>query len=65
MSEETIMEVFTGFRTSFSEEMNASLTKEITERELGGVVRDMAKGKAPGHDGIPIEFFQRLWPTVG
>ena len=65
VSEEAIMEVFTGFRVSFSEEMNASLTKEITERELGGVVRDIAKGKAPGHDRIPIEFFQRLWPTVG
>ena len=24
----------------------------------------MAKGKAPGHDGIPIEFFQELWPTL-
>ena len=65
VSEEAIMEVFIGFRALFTEEMNASLTREITERELGGVVRDMAKGKAPGHDGIPIEFFQRLWPTVG
>ena len=45
--------------------MNASLIKEITERELRGVVRDMAKGKALGHDGIPTEFFQRLWPTLG
>lgn len=25
----------------------------------------MAKGKAPGHDRIPIDFFQKLWPTVG
>ena len=65
VSEEAIMEVFSSFRASFSEEMNASLTKEISERELGGIVRDMAKGKAPGHDGIPIEFFQRLWPAVG
>ena len=25
----------------------------------------MAKGKAPGHDGIPVEFFQYMWPTLG
>lgn len=29
------------------------------------VVRDMAKRKAPGHDGILVEFFQKLWPTLG
>ena len=25
----------------------------------------MAKGKAPGHDEIPVAFFQQLWPTIG
>ena len=25
----------------------------------------MAKGKAPGHDGIPVELFQKLWPSLG
>ena len=25
----------------------------------------MAKGKAPGHNVIPYEFFQQLWPTLG
>ena len=65
VSEEAIIEVFVEFQAIFIEEMNASLTKEITERELGGVVRDMAKGKALDHDGISIEFFQRLWSIVG
>lgn len=23
------------------------------------------KEKTPGHDGIPIEFFQQCWPTIG
>lgn len=25
----------------------------------------MAKGKAPCHDGVPINFFQQLWPALG
>ena len=58
-------EVFTGFPVTFNDTMNVTITKAITERELAAVVRDMAKGKAPGHDGLPIEFFQRLWPTIG
>ena len=60
VSEETLMDVFERFQATFREEMNASLTKEITEKKLRLVVRDMAKGKTPGYDGIPIEFFQRL-----
>ena len=65
VSEGALEEVFEGFQAPFTGAMNDSLTKEITERELGAVVRDMAMGKAPGHDGIPIEFFQKLWPTIG
>ena len=65
VSEGALEEVFEGFQATFTEAMNESLTKEITERELGGVVRDMAKEKAPGHDGIPTELFQKLWSTIG
>lgn len=43
--------------------MSASLTKDIIERAVGFAVQDMAKGKAPGHNGIPVEFFQQLWST--
>ena len=45
--------------------MNISISRRITEEELGAAVRDMAKGKAPGHDRIPVEFFQQFWPTIG
>ena len=37
--------------------MNEDLGKEITERELQLAVNLMIKEKAPGHDGIPVEFF--------
>ena len=56
---------FPGFPVTFTDEMNVSITRRNTEEELGAAVKDMAKGKAPGHDGIPVEFFQQLWPTIG
>ena len=65
ISEEALEEVFTGFPVTFNDIMNVTITKEITEREIGALVRDMAKDKTPGHDGLPIEFVQRLWPTIG
>lgn len=45
--------------------MNVALAKDITQKELSAAVSSMAKGKAPGHDGIPIEFFQKMWMTIG
>lgn len=57
-------EVLKGLPATFTCDMIESLSKDITERELSAAVLSMAKGKALGHDGDPIEFFQRLWPTV-
>lgn len=45
--------------------MNEELSKDITEEELGKAREVMAKGKTPRHDGIPMEFFQKLWHIVG
>ena len=45
--------------------MNEALSKEITEEELGHAVTSMAKEKVLGHDGIPVEFFQKLWHSIG
>jgi mannosylglycoprotein endo-beta-mannosidase len=37
---------------------NAALTKELTLEEIHIAIQALPKSKAPGHDGIPIEFFQ-------
>ena len=58
-------EVLEGFPATFTYDMNVTLSKDITERELLATVQSMAKGKAPGHYGIPIELFQKLWLTIG
>ena len=65
VSEEALREVFEGFPVIFTDEMNVTLTKIIMERELAAAATVMAKGKALGHDGIPMEFFKQLWPTIG
>ena len=65
ITEETLTEVFEGFPDMITEAMYGPLRRDITEKELFTAVADMAKGKAPGHDGIPIEFYQKLWSTIG
>lgn len=45
--------------------MNNSCTQEITDIELFTVVTSMVVKKIPKHDGIPLEFVQQLWPTIG
>lgn len=47
-----------------SEEMNEALLCPIMLPELEKVVFSMKKGKAPGPDGFPIEFFQEFWEIV-
>lgn len=65
VSEEACSEVFEGFPVTFADSMNKNMAKEIMVEELAKAISSMAKGKAPGHDGISMEFFQKLWQTVG
>ena len=62
--EEALEEVLRDLPTIFTPTMNESLFEEITEDELGGAVRVMAKSKAPGFDGISLEVFQQTWLYV-
>ncbi len=34
------------------------MTQPLSLAEIKEVITSLPKGKAPGHDGIPIEFFQ-------
>ena len=44
--------------------MNEVVSKEITEEELGAAAKAVAKSKASGHDGIPLDFYQKTWLYV-
>lgn len=44
---------------------NMDLDKEITAEGVKTAVKDLPKGKAPGIDIIPAEFFQTCWEDIG
>ena len=43
----------------------AALDKELTLQELTTAVEQLASGRAPGIDGLPIEFYKRFWDCLG
>ena len=65
ISREAMREILEGMPTTFTCDMNTQLSRPLTDKELSGAIMSMAKGKAPSHDGIPIEFFQCYWTTIG
>ena len=65
ISEGAINEVLEGLPATFTCDINEALAKDITERELATAVASMSNGKAPGQDGVPIEFFKKMWSTIG
>jgi len=40
------------------EAMNADMTRPLSLTKIMEAITSLPKGKAPGHDGIPTEFFQ-------
>ena len=53
-----MQEVLDDLPTTFTRDMNGSLARSIMDKELSAAILSMAKGKAPVHDGILVEFFQ-------
>jgi hypothetical protein len=46
-------------------ETKALLGSPLTTRELISAAKAMAKDKAPRPDGHAVEFYLKLWPTIG
>jgi hypothetical protein len=47
-----------------SDSENTELERSFTLEELDGILHDMKVDSAPGPDGLPVAFFQRLWGTL-
>jgi hypothetical protein len=43
---------------------NESLTRDLTLTDILDAIRALPKGKAPGHDGVPMEFFHEFADEV-
>ena len=47
------------------EETNSWLERPLSASELHVALRSMDCGKAPGIDGLPIEFYKTFWSVLG
>jgi hypothetical protein len=47
-----------------SDEDNIKLNEPFSEEEIQAAISSMVKNKAPGPDGIPVEFYQACWPII-
>lgn len=50
---------------SLSEENSRSLNAPFLPKEITQALFEMAPFKAPGQDGIPVGFYQKMWPLLG
>ena len=57
-------ECFQYVQQTVSEEQNAELLEPITVEEVAEAMKQLPKGKAPGIDTIPVEFYQELWDDI-
>ena len=47
-----------------SDQQKEHLQNDLTDFEIETAISQMAKGKAPGPDGLSVEFYTRCWPIV-
>ena len=64
VNESLLMDVFSGFQTRVTEEMNIDLTRPCTEEEVRNALFDMGPHRAPGPDGFSAVFYQRFWEDL-
>ncbi len=50
--------------TKVTGDVNASLTSRLSLEEVRSAICTLSKGKTPGHDGIPMEFFHECEQEV-
>jgi hypothetical protein len=55
---------WTSVPTKVTQIMNERLTRKLTIKEVSEAIRTLPKGKAPGHDGVPMEFFHEFVSEV-
>ncbi|KAK9931693.1 hypothetical protein M0R45_018961 [Rubus argutus] len=62
---EQLNEVTNLIKPSITQEMNIDLCSPYSEEEIHLALFQMHPTKSPGPDGMPPQFFQQYWTTVG
>jgi len=57
-------ECWTSVPVKVSHATNENLTRDLSAKDIVEAIRTLPKGKAPGHDGIPMEFFHEYGEEV-
>jgi hypothetical protein len=52
-------------RTRLTLAMMQALDRPLSLEELSAALKEMAPGKAPGHDGVITKLYKRLWHVLG
>ena len=51
-------------KAGLSDQQKEHLQNDLSEFEIETAISQMAKGKAPGTDGLSVEFYTQYWPIV-
>ena len=51
-------------KAGLSDQQKEHLQNDLSEFEIETAISQMAKGKAPGPDGLSVEFYTQCWPIV-
>ena len=62
---ENITEYLDKINCEVNDSDNEWLTKSISNKEIQNFIKSMGNDKAPGPDGMPIEFYKKYWDIVG
>ena len=56
--------LLSNIKRKLSPQQRLGLDSRITDEELEKAVKKLQKGKSPGPDGIPAEFYQHFWSHI-
>ena len=63
-TEAVYADIFQGFQTKITSEINDDLTRTVTIEEIRDSVFSIGPTKAPGPDGFTGDFYQRFWNEI-
>ena len=57
-------EILSKTKVKINQDQKAFCDKELDLNELEEGMKHLSAGKTPGLDGLPVEFYQKMWPVV-